>query len=559
MSAAKRKTGSGEPELLFVPLGGAGEIGMNLNLYGFGTEENRRWIILDIGVTFGGDDTPGVDVIMADPGFIEERRHQLLGIVLTHAHEDHIGAIGYLWPRLRCPIYATPFTAALVSGKLQEEGIEDAPLHVVPLGGKLKLGPFDLELISITHSIPEPNCVAIRTPLGTVLHTGDWKIDPDPVVGQLTDERALRELGQEGVLAMVCDSTNAFVEGRSGSEADVAESLRGLIAQQTGRVAVTLFASNVARLLSVARAGAACGRHVVLSGRSMKRIHAAAAGAGYLKEMPVIVDESDSGFLPPEKVIYLLTGSQGEPRAALAKVATGEHPHISLGHGDCVIFSSRIIPGNDKAIHALHNALALRGIDVLTADDHFVHVSGHPARDELRQMYQWARPRIAIPVHGETRHMAEHVRLARSMQVPEALLTPNGSIVRLAPGPATIIDEAPHGRLYLDGSQLSAFDESAMRARRSLSYAGIVVVTVILDDRGRLLTDPVIVGDGVPAEALRAAREGADEALQALFKGRKRVPDDNDIASEVRKAVRRAVQEDWGKRPVTKVEVVRAG
>lgn len=549
-----------QAELLFVPLGGAGEIGMNLNLYGYGTEEDRKWIILDIGVTFGGDDTPGVDVIMADPGFIEERRRSLLGIVLTHAHEDHIGAIGHLWPRLKCPIYATPFTAALIRHKLEEQGVEGAPLHEIPLGGKLTLGPFDLEMISITHSIPEPNAVAIRTPLGTVMHTGDWKIDPDPQLGLVTDEAAIRKLGDEGVLAMICDSTNVFVEGRSGSEADVAVSLRQLIGKLTGRVAVACFASNVARVLSVVRAARAAGRHVALSGRSMKRIVAAALETGVLKDLPNIVDEADAAYLPPDKVLYVCTGSQGEPRAALSKIANGEHPHIKLGSNDSVVFSSRIIPGNEKSIYSLHNALALRGVEVITADDHFVHVSGHPAREELSDMYRWVRPKIAVPVHGEVRHMSEHVRLAKSLQVPEALLAPNGSIVRLAPGPAAVVDEAPAGRLYVDGAKLSTLDESSFKARKALSYAGIVVVTVVLDAKGRMLMDPVVVCDGLPEDVKETAFDAALDAVEAPPKaGKGRRNEDGDLAESVRKAVRRAVQNDWGKRPVTRVEVVRAG
>jgi ribonuclease J len=550
--------GKSQPELLFVPLGGAGEIGMNLNLYGYGPEEDRKWIILDIGVTFGGDDTPGVDVIMPDPGFIEERHRNLLGIVLTHAHEDHIGAIGHLWPRLRCPIYATPFTAALVRHKLEEQGVEDAPLHVIPLGAKLTLGPFDLELISITHSIPEPNAVAVRTPLGVVLHTGDWKIDPDPQIGLVTDEAAIRALGDAGVLAMVCDSTNVFVEGRSGSEADVAQSLRVLVGKLTGRVAIACFASNVARVLAAVQAARASGRHAVLSGRSMKRIVAAAIETGVLRDVPGFVDEDDARFLPPEKVLYICTGSQGEPRAALSKIASGEHPHISLGPNDTVIFSSRIIPGNEKSIFALHNALALRGVEVITADDHFVHVSGHPARAELSDMYRWVRPRIAVPVHGEIRHMAEHVRLAKSLQVPEALLTPNGSVVRLAPGPAAVVDEAPSGRLYVDGSKLSTLEESAVKARKALAFAGIAVVTIVLDHKGRLLTDPVVVCDGLPDDAKDTAFDAALDAVEEAA-GKKRGMDDDGLKEHVRKAVRRAIQADWGKRPVTRVEVVRAG
>jgi ribonuclease J len=540
-------------ELVFVPLGGAGEIGMNLNLYGYGPETKRQWIMIDLGVTFGGDDTPGIDVIMPDPGFIEEQRRNLLGIVLTHAHEDHIGAVGHLWPRLRVPVYATPFTAALVRGKLEEEGIlDEVPLHIVPLGGELKLGPFALEFIDITHSIPEPNCIAIRTPLGTVLHTGDWKIDPKPVVGRKTDIDALRKLGDEGVLAAICDSTNVFVQGRSGSEFDVGQKLEGVIAACKGRVAVTAFASNVARMQSVVHAARKVGRHVALVGRSMHKIATAAIETGYLKDLPALIDEEMASDLPANKVLYLCTGSQGEPRAALARIAAGDHQHVSLGPGDTVIFSSRVIPGNERLIHQMQNDLAMRGVEVISAEDHEVHVSGHPARDELADMYSWLRPQVAVPVHGEERHLMEHVRLAKSLQIPMAIHAPNGSVVRLAPGPATIIDEAPHGRLHLDGAVLVAEDGGAVKERRALAYAGYVAVTVVLDARGRPATDPVVICAGLPTEVAEAAKDAAVDAQERF--GRK-FDDDARTAEEIRRAVRRGVQDVWGKKPVVKVEI----
>jgi ribonuclease J len=544
-------------ELVFVPLGGAGEIGMNLNLYGYGPEAGRKWIMIDLGVMFGGDDTPGIDVIMPDPGFIEEHKRNLLGIVLTHAHEDHIGAVGHLWPRLKVPVYATPFTAALVRGKLEEEGIlDEVPLHIIPLGGELKLGPFELEFIDITHSIPEPNCIAIRTPLGTVLHTGDWKIDPNPVVGRKTDIEGLRRIGEEGVLATICDSTNVFVPGRSGSEADVAASLEAVINMCKGRVAVTAFASNVARMQSVIQAGAKAGRHVALVGRSMHKISRAAIETGYLKGIPPLIDEESAADLPPSKVLYLCTGSQGEARAALSRIATGEHPHVHLGPGDTVIFSSRVIPGNERLIHTLQNDFAMRGVEVISAEDHDVHVSGHPARDELADMYSWLRPQVAVPVHGEERHLMEHVRLAKSLQIPEAIHAPNGSVVRLAPGPATIIDEAPHGRLHLDGSVLTGRDDSAMKERRSLSFAGSVAVTIILDARGRPAADPVVICLGLPESVVEAARQAATDAQDRF--GRK-FDDDKRTAEEIRRAVRREIQDVWGKKSLVRVEIAHTG
>ena len=544
-------------ELIFVPLGGAGEIGMNLNLYGYGPEAGRKWIMIDLGVMFGGDDTPGIDVIMPDPGFIEEHKRNLLGIVLTHAHEDHIGAVGHLWSRFKCPVYATPFTAVLVRGKLEEEGIlDEVPLHVIPLGGQLKLGPFELEFIDITHSIPEPNCIAIRTPLGLVLHTGDWKIDPNPVVGRKTDIEGLRRIGEEGVLATICDSTNVFVPGRSGSEADVATSLEAVINMCKGRVAVTAFASNVARMQSIIMAGARAGRHVALVGRSMHKISRAAIETGYLKGIPPLIDEESAADLPPKKVLYLCTGSQGETRAALSRIATGEHPHVHLGPGDTVIFSSRVIPGNERLIHSLQNDFAMRGVEVISAEDHDVHVSGHPARDELADMYSWLRPQIAVPVHGEERHLMEHVRLAKSLQIPEAIHAPNGSVVRLAPGPATIIDEAPHGRLHLDGGILTDDNDSAMKERRALSFAGSVAVTIILDARGRPAADPVVICLGLPENAVEAARQAASDAQDRF--GRK-FDDDKRTAEEIRRAVRREIQDVWGKKALVRVEVAHVG
>ena len=437
-----------DDELVFLPLGGSGEIGMNLNAYGYGPPDARKWIIVDIGVTFGREDaTPGVDVILPDPAYLADASADILGIVLTHAHEDHIGALGWLWPRLKAPVYATPFTAALVREKLKERGLIDkVPLTEIPMKGALTLGPFEIEFVTLTHSIPEPNGLAIRTPLGLVWHTGDWKIDPDPMIGEVTDEGKLRAMAEEGVLAMVCDSTNVFVEGTSGSEADVREKLANVIAACTGRVAVTAFASNVARVESALFAARRCGRKPCLVGRSMHRIVGAAKSVGLLADAPAIVAEEEAANLAPDKVLYLCTGSQGEPRAALTRIARGEFRNVALHAGDTVIFSSRVIPGNETAIHGLYNAFLARGVELITADDAPVHVSGHPARDELRQMYQWARPRIAVPVHGERRHILEHARLAKELQVSETIAPNNGDLMRLAPGPAAVIDEVPSGR-----------------------------------------------------------------------------------------------------------------
>lgn len=501
-------------ELVFLSLGGAGEIGMNLNAYGFGPPEERQWIIVDIGVTFNDPRAPGVDVVMPDPTFLEGERDRLLGIVLTHAHEDHIGAIGRLWPRLRAPIYATPFTAILTREKLKEGGCDgEAVVHEVALGGRITLGPFDIELVTLTHSIPEPNGLAIRTPLGLVMHTGDWKIDPDPLIGDLTDEAMLRRLGQDGVLAMVCDSTNALVEGTAGSESDVRRTLAEVIRAQPGKVAVAAFASNVARLESAMYAARDCGRSIVLAGRSMHRIVGAARSIGLLADMH-FVDEEEAGYLPDQALLYLCTGSQGEPRAALARIAAGNHPHVKLGQGDSVLFSSRVIPGNEVAIGSLQNALTERGVKVITDRDFAIHTSGHPCRDDLRQMYHWVRPQIAIPVHGEARHIAEHAALARTLQVPQVMEIKNGDLLRLAPGLAAVIDETPHGRLAFDGKTLVEIEARVFRDRRIAGQEGVLAVSLVMNRKGAVLSGPDVRLRGLGPED-EAARDRLLDQLES--------------------------------------------
>ncbi len=539
-------------ELVFLPLGGSGEIGMNFNAYGFGPEGDRQWIIVDCGVLFGREGAlPGVDVLMPDVRYLAEQRENILGIIATHAHEDHIGAIAHLWPILRCPVYATPFTARLIAGKLDEAGLSSRlQVKQVPVGGSLALGPFTLDFISITHSILEPNLLAIRTPLGTVAHTGDWKIDPDPLLGEETDVARLEKLGDEGVLALVCDSTNALVPGSSGSEAQVRESLTDLVGTLTGRVAVTGFASNVARLDTVARAARAHGRHIALVGRSMQKMVSAARECGYLKDFPPILDETEAADLPPRKVLYLCTGSQGEPRAALARIANDSHPHVHLAEGDTVIFSSRVIPGNELAIFAMHNQLAARGVNLLTAEDHFVHVSGHPCREELAQMYRWIRPKVAVPVHGEMRHQVAHARLARELQVPQALVPENGQLFRLAPGRAELIDEVPSGRVHLDGRVLVAEGEGLAKDRRAMGFAGLLVVSLVLDAKGRLAGAPNVLGEGMPEPVAEAVLKAVEQATANL-----RRSDPDELAETVRRAARRAAHDAWGKKPMTRVLV----
>ncbi len=539
-----------DDELVFLPLGGAGEIGMNLNCYGYGPPDARQWIVVDCGVMFGRETaTPGVDVIMPDARFLEENRSDLLGIVLTHAHEDHLGAVAHLWPVLRCPVYATPFAARMLQDKLEEAGLETkVKTKVVPLGGTLNLGPFALEFITLTHSIPEPNALAIRTALGTVVHTGDWKIDPNPLIGEVTDEAALRKLGDNGVLAMVCDSTNVLVAGVSGSEADVSRALHTLIGSLKGRVAVTAFASNVARLQSIAEAARAHGRQIVLVGRAMRRIVQVARDTGYLKNFPPVLADDESAHLAADNVLYLCTGSQGEMRAALSRIAEGDHPHVRLGEGDSVIFSSRIIPGNEREIFELQNKLARLGVAVLTERDHFVHVSGHPARDELAEMYRWVRPKIAVPVHGEMRHLTEHARFAREMQVPQAVVVENGNMLRLAPGRAEIIDEAPSGRVHLDGRLMVHEEDGLARSRRALGFAGFIGITLVVNRKGRIAADPVLHMEGVPEDVIEPVTEAVNRAL-----GNRR---SDDLKEDVRRAARRVANDVWGKKPVVRVEIV---
>jgi ribonuclease J len=543
-------------ELVFLPLGGSGEIGMNFNAYGFGPPDDRQWIIVDCGVLFGREtDAPGVDVLVPDVRYLAERRENILGIVATHAHEDHIGAIAHLWPVLRCPVYATPFTARLIAGKLEEAGLSHVRVDEVPVGGKLTLGPFALDFISITHSILEPNLLAIRTPLGVVAHTGDWKIDPDPLLGEETDAAALEKLGDEGVLALVCDSTNALVPGASGSEAAVRESLTRLIGTLTGRVAVTGFASNIARLDSIAHAARAAGRRIALVGRSMQKMVQAARDTGYLKDFPPVLDETEAADLPPHKVLYLCTGSQGEPRAALARIADDSHPNVHLGEGDTVVFSSRVIPGNELAIFAVQNKLAARGVSLLTAEDHFVHVSGHPCRDELTQMYRWIRPRLAVPVHGEMRHQVAHARLARELQVPQAIVPENGQLFRLAPGRPELIDEVPSGRVHLDGFVLVSEGEGLAKERRAMGYSGLLVISLVLDGKGRVAAAPSVLGEGMPEPVQDAVLRAVEETIRQNGGGKKRRTDPDELAETVRRAARRAAAEAWGKKPPTRVLV----
>jgi ribonuclease J len=549
-------------ELVFAALGGIGEIGMNLSIYGFGDERRRQWLIVDCGVSFASEEQlPGVDLIMPDIRFLIEERKNILGLVITHGHEDHIGALIDLWPRLKVPLYATPFTAALFEAKrLSEPRAPDIPVNVVPLRGRLNLGPFEVEFIDVAHSIPESNALAIRTPAGVVLHTGDWKIDATPVIGSPTDQTRLTALGDAGVLALVGDSTNAVREGRSPSESDVARTLAELIQTAPARVAVTTFASHVGRLRAVADAARAADREVVIVGRAMHRVTQVARETGYLDGVQEFRGAESYGYLPPDKVLALCTGSQGEPRAALSRIAEDEHPEVTLSKGDRVIFSSRAIPGNEKAVGRVINGLVSQGVEVITDRTHLVHVSGHPRRDELRDMIGWVRPKILIPAHGEALHLAEHAGLARKAGVPHVLVCRNGDLVRLAKDGAQIIDKVASGRLYKDGSLLVDGESRAIGARRRLSFAGIVSVALALSENGVLVADPEIELIGIPdvdasgASMAEIARDAVEEAFESLPKPRRR--DVDSVAEAVRRAVRGAIGERWNKRPICHVHVL---
>jgi ribonuclease J len=549
-------------ELVFAALGGIGEIGMNLAIYGFGDDRRRQWVIVDCGVSFASEEQlPGVDLILPDIRYLIEERKNILGLVLTHGHEDHMGALIDLWPRLKAPIYATPFTASLFEARrASEPGAPQIPINVVPVGGHLSLGPFAIDFINVAHSIPESNALAIRTPAGAIVHTGDWKIDPTPLLGAPTDAAKLSALGDEGVLALVGDSTNAVRDGRSPSEADVAKTLFDLIRTAPRRVAVTTFASHVGRLRAVADAARAASREVVVVGRAMERVVQVARETGYLEGVQEFRGVDSYGYLPPEKVVALCTGSQGEPRAALARIAEDEHPDVALSRGDRVIFSARPIPGNEKAIARVINGLVSQGVEVITDRTHLVHVSGHPRRDELRDMIGWVRPQILIPAHGEPLHLAEHAKLARSAGVPQVLVCRNGDLVRLAPAPAQIVDQLPSGRLYKDGALVIDAEARTIAARRRLSFSGMVSVAIAMNEKGALLAEPEIELIGIPESdaggtpLLEVARRAIEETFETLPKPRRRDPDE--VAESLRRAIRGALAERWGKKPICHVHVL---
>ena len=558
MTARHRK---GE-EMVLLPLGGMGEIGMNCYAYGYGHPDDRRWIIVDCGVKFGDERDPGIDVVLPDLAYMESERRNIEAIVLTHAHEDHLGAVAWLWPRLKVPVYCTAFAAELLKGKLIEAGLEaKVPVNVVRSGRRLKLGPFAVEFVAVTHSIPEPHALAITTPAGTVVHSGDLKIDHTPSIPPLFDVDRFRQLGEAGVDAFVCDSTNVLREGFSPSEADVARTIKTIVGEARGRVAVTTFASHVGRIVSTVEAARAADREVVVAGRAMRTVIEAARAVGLLKAAGSFLSEQAFGLLPPDKTLLLCTGSQGEPRAAMARIAEGAHPSIALDRGDMVVFSSRTIPGNEKAVGSVINGLTGQGIEVVTGDDALVHTSGHPRQDELKAFYSWLRPALLVPMHGEMRHLERHLQLAREAGIREAIRIEAGDVLRLVPGPATIVDQAPAGRLHVDGRLIVSAAVGPARFRRKLSFAGIVFVSLVLDPKGQARSPLMLVSDGLPKEdggggsLDEVLLEAAENAFDALPKARRR--SDDDVREALRLAVRRTADAVWGKKPVVHIAIHR--
>ena len=549
-------------EFIFCPLGGSGEIGMNMNLYAYGNPENRKWIIVDIGVTFADDTVPGVDIIYADPGFIVDKKEDLIGLVLTHAHEDHIGAIAHIWPKLLCDIYATPFTSVLIKEKFKEKKIDIGnKLKIVELNGKIQLGPFNIEFVTLTHSILEPNGLSIQTSSGTVLHTGDWKCDPNPLIGEKINEKKLKQIGDQGVLAMICDSTNVFNSGRSGSELDVRNSLLKIMGNKQKRIIITSFASNVARMESVFYCAKKIGRQISLVGRSMHRIYKAAKQCGYLNNLTEPVDPREAKKISREKIVYLCTGSQGEPSGAMMRISNGIHPDVFIEPGDTVIFSSKIIPGNEKKLYRLHNLLVKNNIEVISEENEFVHVSGHPNREDLKDMYNWVKPKSIIPVHGEYRHMSEHINFARKMQIPYPVKVENGDMVQLFPGEKPkVFDKAPVGRIYVDGNISVGEESQSIKDRKNLSYNGFLEITIIINNNGSMTKKPIISFRGIPSNDENSNFvSDMEDQIKKICKtfSLNNSNQEYNLIEALKTNCRKIVKEKTGKRPYTNINLVR--
>ena len=553
---------SQKEQLIFCPLGGSGEIGMNMNLFAYGKADNQKWLIVDIGVTFADDTLPGIDLIYPDPGFILDKKEDLLGIILTHAHEDHIGAIAHIWPQLKCNVFATKFTSVLIKEKFKEKKIEIGnSLKVVDLNGTITLGPFNIEFVTLTHSILEPNGLSIVTPVGTILHTGDWKCDPNPLIGNTINEKKLRQIGDRGVLAMICDSTNVFSPGRAGSELDVRVSLLKIMKNKNKRIIVTSFASNVARMETIFYCAEKIGRQISLVGRSMHRIFKAARQCGYLKNVADPVDPRDVKNISREKIVYLCTGSQGESMGAMMRIANYVHPDVFIEEGDTVIFSSKIIPGNEKKLYKLHNQLIKNGIEVISEENEFVHVSGHPNREDLKDMYNWVKPKSIIPVHGEHRHMVEHINFAKEMQVPYAVQVENGDMVQLYPGTEPkVFNKAPSGRMYVDGNISVSEDSQSVKERINLASNGYLEVTIIINNKGKVIKRPIFSFKGLPIENPNDDfvfdLENEVEKISKTF-SLNNAKQENNFIESLKINCRKLVKEKTGKKPYTNINLVR--
>ena len=548
-------------ELIFCPLGGSGEIGMNMNLFAYGKPENQKWIIVDIGVTFADDSIPGIDLIYPDPGFIIDKKEDLLGIVLTHAHEDHIGAIAHIWPNLKCKIYATPFTSVLISEKFKEKKIDiTGYLKIVKLNSTLNLDPFKIEFITLTHSILEPNGLKIETPVGNILHTGDWKCDSDPLIGENINSKRLKEIGKEGVITMICDSTNVFNAGRAGSELDLRKNMLKVIERLNKRVIITSFASNVARMESVFYCAKKVGRQISLVGRSMHRIYKAARQCGYLNNLIEPLDARNAKNISRDKIIYLCTGSQGEPMGAMNRISNYTHPDVFIEKGDAVIFSSKIIPGNEKKLYKLHNQLVKEGIEIVSEENEYIHVSGHPNREDLRDMYNWIKPKSVIPVHGEHRHMLEHINFAKEMQVPYPIKVENGDIVRLFPGKKPeVYDKAPNGRIYVDGSINVEEDSQSIKERKNVSTNGFIEATILITPKGNIHNRPLLTFRGLPIYEKEEFQNGLEDEIEKTIKtfSLNNKKQETNLIDALKSTCRKFTKQKTGKRPLANINLVR--
>ena len=548
-------------ELIFCPLGGSGEIGMNMNLFAYGKPENQKWLIVDIGVTFADDTMPGIDLIYPDPGFIIDKKDDLVGIVLTHAHEDHIGAIAHIWPKLKCKIYATPFTSVLITEKFKEKKIDITNfLKVVELNSTIKLEPFKIEFVTLTHSILEPNGLKIETPVGNILHTGDWKCDPDPLIGQNINSKRLKEIGKEGVITMICDSTNVFSEGRAGSELDVRKNMLKVMSRLKNRIIITSFASNVARMETAIYCAEKTGRQIALVGRSMHRIYKAARQCGYLNNVIEPIDPRDAKKIARNKIVYLCTGSQGEPMGAMKRISNYTHPDVFIEKDDTVIFSSKIIPGNEKKLYKLHNELVKEGIEVISEENEFIHVSGHPNREDLRDMYNWIKPKSVIPVHGEHRHMKEQINFAKEMKIKYPVFVENGDIVKLYPGDKPdVYDKAPSGRLFVDGVIPTSEDSNSIKERKNIANNGFLGITILVSSKGEIKNEPKVVLYGLPVlEKDDFIFEIQKEILNvAKTFSLNNIKHEENLIETLKKTSRKYSKEKTGKKPLTNINIVR--